>query len=136
MRRADGIAQLAAVARGETTETGEVLQAAPDDLIRELARNAWLTGAASWSYQAGTQWILGIRPEFCGLRIDPCIPAEWAGFKVVRRFRGKMINITVQNPDHVCKGVKQMVVSGEEVEGTLIDSMLPGDEYDITVRLG
>ncbi len=55
-----------------------------------LAHNAWLTGTASWMYQAGLKYILGIHPEYDGLRVDPCIPAEWDGFRVRRRFRGAM----------------------------------------------
>ena len=46
-----------------------------------LGRNSWLSGTASWSYQAATQWILGMRPDYAGLRIDPCIPADWDGFQ-------------------------------------------------------
>ena len=52
------------------------------------ARNSWLTGTASWAYQAGTQYILGIRPTYEGLSVDPCIPAAWQGFRVRRVFRG------------------------------------------------
>ncbi len=85
-----------------------------------LGRNSWLTGAASWCYQAGTQWILGIRPEYAGLRIDPCIPSAWEGFSATRRFRGRTFHITVHNPQHVCKGVAEMVVDGEPMPGNLI----------------
>ncbi len=72
-----------------------------------LARNSWLSGTAAWCYQAATQWILGIRPEYDGLRVDPCIPSAWNGFSVTRKFRGRLFHIIVHNPQGVCKGVHQ-----------------------------
>ena len=62
------------------------------------AKNSWLTGSAAWNYVAITQWILGIRPEHGGLRIDPCLPAAWAGFEATRRFRGSTYRIAIANP--------------------------------------
>ena len=76
------------------------------------AKNSWLTGTAAWNYVAITQWILGIRPDFDGLRIDPCIPPEWDGYTVVRRFRGSKLHITVNNPQHVSRGVVRFEVDG------------------------
>ena len=101
-----------------------------------LARNSWLTGTASWCYQAATQWILGIRPEYGGLRIDPCIPANWNGFSAIRRFRGRKLCITIQNPQHVCKGVLEMKVDGDLIPGNLIPVELLEDEHEVEVTLG
>lgn len=101
-----------------------------------LARNSWLSGTASWSYLAATQWILGIRPEFTGLRIDPCIPSAWKGFSVDRRFRGQMMHIEVHNPMKTCKGVLKMSIDGEAAEEDIIPNDLPGDEHRIEVWLG
>ena len=101
-----------------------------------LARNSWLSGTASWCYQAATQWILGIRPEYAGLHIDPCIPSAWSGFSVWRRFRGRKLHITVHNPQSVCKGVVKMSVDGEVVPGNLIPPDLPGEEHKIEIWLG
>ena len=84
-------------------------------------RTSWLTGAAAWAYYAATQYVLGIRPELDGLRIDPCIPREWDGFTVTRRFRGKAVEIHVENPDHVCRGVRTIALNGER----LTDHLLP-----------
>lgn len=81
------------------------------------AKNSWLTGAAAWNYVAATQWMLGIRPDWDGLTIDPCIPAEWAGFTVVRKFRGATYNITVKNPRHVNRGVKSLLIDGKILAG-------------------
>jgi cellobiose phosphorylase len=101
-----------------------------------LGRNSWLSGTASWCYQAATQWILGIRPEYSGLRIDPCIPSTWNGFAAVRRFRGNLMQITVHNPQHVCKGVAKMNVDGYTILGNLIPVNLPGLEHTVEVWLG
>lgn len=101
-----------------------------------LARNAWLTGTASWAYQAGLKYILGIRPEIDGLRIDPCIPPDWAGFTVDRRFRGAQYRITVSNPQGVSKGVEAIRVDGELIEGTLLPLFDDGDQYSVEVVMG
>src|SRR5262249_10749712 len=94
-----------------------------------LARNSWLSGTASWSYQAATQWILGIRPEYNGLRIDPCIPSAWKGFSATRRFRGSLMHITVHNPQSVCTGVVKMTVDGNAITGNIIPLNLAGNEH-------
>jgi cellobiose phosphorylase len=101
-----------------------------------LGRNSWLSGTASWCYQATTQWILGIRPEYNGLRVDPCIPSAWSGFSVRRRFRGRMMRIVVHNPEHVCKGVVKMTVDGKFVPGNIIPADLPGEEHHVEIWLG
>jgi cellobiose phosphorylase len=101
-----------------------------------LARNSWLTGTASWCYQAATQWILGIRPDYAGLRIDPCIPSAWGGFSAKRAFRGRTFWIRVHNPQHVCRGVFKMTVDGEVAPSNLIAPDLPGIEHSIEAWLG
>ncbi len=85
-----------------------------------LGRNSWLSGSAAWNYVAGTQYILGIRQDYDGLRVDPCIPATWDGFRVQRRFRGAYYDICVHNPVHVYKGVARMSVDGREITGNII----------------
>ena len=101
-----------------------------------LARNSWLTGTASWCYQAATQWILGIRPEYEGLRIEPCIPSGWSGFSAVRRYRGQEFRITVHNPLQVCSGVAEMRIDGAAAPGNLIPADIPGTEHSVEVWLG
>jgi cellobiose phosphorylase len=83
-------------------------------------RTSWLTGAAAWAYFSATQYILGIRPELDGLRIDPCIPHEWKGFKATRCFRGHTIQIEVTNPQGVRHGVKSVTLNGQTLPGNLI----------------
>lgn len=101
-----------------------------------LARNSWLSGTASWCYQAATQWILGIRPEYAGLRIDPCIPSTWQGFSASRNFRGKKFLIIVRNPDGASKGVARMIIDGKPIAGNLIPADLPAGVHQIEVRMG
>jgi cellobiose phosphorylase len=100
------------------------------------AKNSWLTGAAAWNYVAVTQWILGIRPIYAGLRIAPVIPPAWDGFSVTRRYRGSSLRITVHNPGHVCQGVLRMSVDGKSMEGDVIPQDLPSGTHDVEVWLG
>jgi cellobiose phosphorylase len=87
-------------------------------------------------YQTGTQWILGIRAEYDGLRVDPCIPSKWNGFKATRRYRGVIYRITVRNPKHVCKGVEKVTVSGGQAEENLIRANEGSSEVHVEVTLG
>lgn len=84
------------------------------------AKNSWLTGTAAWNYFAITQHILGIKPDYDGILIDPCIPESWKGFNVTRKFRGSTYEIEVLNPSGVSKGVKSLIVDGNEIDGNLI----------------
>lgn len=101
-----------------------------------LARNSWLTGTASWTYQAGLKYILGVRPEYDGLRIDPCIPANWEAFNVKRRFRGADYQINVTNPKRVCRGVVSILLDGEALQGTLIPAFGDGALHSVDVIMG
>jgi cellobiose phosphorylase len=84
------------------------------------AKNSWLTGTAAWNYYAITQFILGIKPSYKGLEVNPCIPADWKGFTVNRKFRGAEYIITVKNESGVMKGVKQITLDGKTIEGNVI----------------
>ncbi len=84
------------------------------------AKNSWLTGTAAWTFVSVSQGLLGIKPDYDGLRIDPCIPKSWKGFTVSREFRGVRHEISVRNPKGVCKGVASMTVDGKPVKGNLI----------------
>jgi cellobiose phosphorylase len=96
-----------------------------------MGRNAWLTGTASWTYVAGTQWILGIRPSYDGLRVAPVIPIGWPGFKARRVFRGVTFDITVKRAG---KGNSvSMVVDGESVDGDV--APLPSGKSAVAVEV-
>jgi cellobiose phosphorylase len=100
------------------------------------AKNSWLTGTASWNFYAITQYILGIRPDFDGLLIDPCIPAKWKGFTVTRKFRGAIYQIEVENPDGKSKGVKKVTVDGSAYKSNLIPVFGDGKEHKVKVIMG
>lgn len=99
------------------------------------ARHPWLTGSGGWAYVAATQWILGIRVGFEGLTIDPCIPDLWEGFGVVRTWRGASYRITVDNPNHVQKGVKEIKLNGTCVKGA-VPRQATDSVNDVVVTMG
>ena len=78
------------------------------------ARHPFMTGSSGWAYYAATRYMLGVRPEFDRLTVDPCIPAEWDAFSVTRQWRGAEYRIRVLNPGHVEKGVRSVKVDGKE----------------------
>lgn len=100
------------------------------------AKNSWLTGTASWNFYAITQYILGIQPDYEGLKIDPCIPKNWKGFKISRKFRGTHYKIEVQNPQGRSKGVKELIVDGKSQSSNLIPLFSDGLEHQIIVIMG
>jgi len=97
-------------------------------------KNSWLTGTASWNFFTATQYILGIQPDYDGLRIDPCIPKEWKEYSVTRKFRGATYFIHISNPNEKCKGVKSIKINGDRINGNMIPVQKPG-EYKIEIVL-
>jgi cellobiose phosphorylase len=100
------------------------------------AKNSWLTGTAAWNYVAITQWILGIRPTYDGLAIDPCIPNGWEGFRVTRNFRGATYQIEVKNPNRVCRGVKSVRVDGRQIASAVLPVLGDGQTHVVEVVMG
>ncbi len=100
------------------------------------AKNSWLTGTAAWNFVAVSQYILGIAPDWNGLKVDPSIPSAWDGFTATRKFRGATYNITVKNPDHVNKGVKSLTVDGKAVDGKVVPVFSDGAEHTVEVVMG
>jgi cellobiose phosphorylase len=84
------------------------------------AKNSWLTGTAAWSFVAVTQWILGLRPDHDGLRVDPCLAASWEGFTATRRFRGATYDVRVRKDLGVRGRVRRLVVDGQSLAGNLV----------------
>lgn len=99
-------------------------------------KNSWLTGTAAWTFVSISQAILGVQPTLEGLAIDPCIPAEWAGYTVKRRYRGAVYRITVENPHHVEKGIVSLTVNGTPVTGNVLPPAAPGTEVQVRVVMG
>lgn len=98
------------------------------------ARHPFMTGSGGWAYFSTTRYMLGIRPDFEHLTIDPCIPADWKEFSAVRRWRGAEYKIHVENPDGVMKGVQELYLDGEKVER--IPVMAQGSRHDVRVVMG
>jgi cellobiose phosphorylase len=98
------------------------------------AKNSWLTGTAAWNFVAITQWILGIRPELTGLRVQPVLPASWPGYTATRKFRGATYEITVRREDGQT-GDGYLLVDGQRIRGTLVPLAAPGDTVAVEVIL-
>ena len=98
------------------------------------ARHPFMTGSGGWAYFSATRYMLGIRPDFEHLTIDPCIPADWKEFSAVRRWRGAEYGIHVENPDGVMKGVRELYLDGEKVDR--IPVMAQGSRHDVRVVMG
>jgi len=100
------------------------------------AKNSWLTGTASWNFYTISQYILGIRPDYNGLIIDPCIPNSWKGFNITRKFRGATYQISVVNPKNVSKGIQQILLDGQKLDGNTIPVMNDGKIHVVEVTMG
>ena len=101
------------------------------------AKNSWLTGTAAWTFLDVSQYILGIRPDYDGLVIDPCIPSHMDGFTAKREFRGVTYHITVKNPSHVEKGVAKTIVDGKEITGNMIPAAdVTGPDVNVEIIMG
>ncbi|MBN1407816.1 MAG: hypothetical protein JW956_08505 [Calditrichaceae bacterium] len=100
------------------------------------AKNSWLTGTAAWNFYAISQYILGIRTAYDGLQVNPCIPKEWDGFTVTRKFRNAEYEIVVKNPDHVFKGVKKLIVDGAEQKSNIIPVFEDNKKHSVEVIMG
>ncbi len=100
------------------------------------AKNSWLTGTASWSMKVATEWILGIRPDFHGLIVDPCIPKKWDKFRFTRHFRNAVYDIQVQNPNHVSKGIKEIRVDKIIPESNLVPVFKDGKKHIVEAKMG
>ena len=100
------------------------------------AKNSWLTGTAAWNWYAITQFILGIKPDYDGLVIDPCVPKDWKHYEIKRKFRDAEYVIKISNPDGVCRGVKSVLVNGKPVDGNLVPHQPAGSVNTVEVTLG
>ncbi len=85
-----------------------------------LANVSWLSGTASWMYVVATQYILGIRPAWEGLEIDPCLPSGWTELEIVRVFRGCRVRLRIEKEKGICKGVNNLIIDGQIIDGNRI----------------
>jgi cellobiose phosphorylase len=100
------------------------------------SKNSWLSGTASWTFYTITQYILGIQPQYNGLKVDPCIPKSWDGFEINRKFRDASYKIRISNPQHVSKGIKKLIMNGKELPGNVIPIANAGSENIIEAIMG
>ena len=95
----------------------------------------WLTGTASTVMVGTTEGILGLNPEAEGIVIDPSIPSEWKSYTMKKNFRGKKLNVTVNNPNGSEHGVKSVTVNGEKIDGLLIKESILNAENEIVIEM-
>jgi len=96
----------------------------------------WITGTAGWNFMAATNWVLGARPDFHGLRIDPCIPAKWKKCSIRRPFRGAVYDIEIENPKGVQTGVKELYLDGELIQDKILPAPSDNKAHKVRVVMG
>jgi cellobiose phosphorylase len=96
----------------------------------------WYTGSAAWLHRIVTQWVLGVRPEWDGLRVDPCLPPGWPGARMTRPWRGAIYRISIERADDLPDGVRtEVTLDGVRLDGTLLPfPSEPGEQHDVQVR--
>ncbi len=107
----------------------------PDSVSFGEGWNSWLTGSAAWSLRAVVDYILGIRPTYNGLLIDPCIPSSWSGFKIRRYFRGSVYEIDVKKTNKYAKRVKAVKVDGTEIQSNIVPVFSDGKVHYVEVLM-
>ncbi len=95
------------------------------------ASHSWLTGSGVWMFRTALDYILGVRPTYEGLVIDPCIPSQWKTYTVRRKFRGAIYNITVNNPHNIQKGFVSLEVDGVKIDGNICPETENMDEVNV-----
>ncbi len=100
------------------------------------AKNSWLTGTAAWTFVNVSQYLLGIQPDYDGLRIDPCLPDELKEITLERTYRDANYHINIVKPNGVEKGVQKMLVNGKEVAGNLVRPLEGCGEYTVEITMG
>ena len=105
-----------------------------DHTAHGRARHPFMTGSGGWAYFSATRYMLGVRPQFDTLCIDPCVPADWKEFSVTRKWRDAEFSIKVENPNGVMKGVKTLVLDGVEVDAIKVQEA--GSKHDVVVVMG
>jgi cellobiose phosphorylase len=96
----------------------------------------WITGTAGWNFMCATEWLLGARREYNGLRVDPSIPRQWKSCFIRRPFRGSVYEITIENPQGKEHGVKKVVLDGRELDTNLLPVFEDGKTHQVKVILG
>ena len=96
-------------------------------------KNSWLTGTAAWMWYTISEYILGIKPSYDGLLIDPCLPSTARSYEVTRKFRGGEFHITVNNPEGNQKGIKSIMIDGKIINGNIVPAEL--GKHEVVVEM-
>lgn len=99
------------------------------------AKNSWLTGTAAWSFYAASQYIVGVKADYHGLRIAPCIRPEWPTIKLHRQFREAEYDIEIRNPHGLSQGRIELNIDGKFVEGDLVSYEKYGDKHQVIATM-
>ncbi|MDD5423841.1 MAG: glycosyl transferase, partial [Candidatus Omnitrophica bacterium] len=99
-------------------------------------KNSWLTGTSAWNFVAVSKHIIGIRPDYDGLVVDPCIPEKWQGFRAARKFRNAVYEISVRNPKRISKGISSVKVDGRMIEGNKLPIFNDGKKHSVEMVMG
>lgn len=98
--------------------------------------HSWFTGGAAWQWHVFWGHILGIRPVYQGLMLDPCLPSDWEAITARRRFRDAIYEIEIDKPKGICTGVKRVLVDGEPIEGNIVQPHNDGSVHNVRVEMG
>ena len=107
----------------------------PENPTFGRALYSWFTASPAWLLRTATENIIGVKPDFDGLRIDPCVPSGWREFRMTRLFRGARYDVSFRNPEGVEKGVRHISVDGTKLDGTLVPPFGSG-EHRVEVVMG
>ena len=94
----------------------------------------WYTGSAAWLHRVVSEWVLGVRPEWDGLRIDPCLPEGWSGARMSRNWRGATWEIVINTESHLSQ--TRVEIDGCLLDGNLIKPEQPGKRHVVRVTVG
>jgi len=96
---------------------------------------SWITGTAAWLFKTLTSQFLGVRADYNGLRIDPCLPSHWKPASLIRSFRGARYRIKIENPHGRQTGIKSITLDGNPVEGNLLPVLSDGATHEVRVLM-
>ncbi len=97
---------------------------------------SWITGTAGWTFMAATEYLVGVKKDYEGLRIDPCLPSHWKKVRIKRSFRNAVYDIEIDNRSGIEKGIRQIYLDGKKLEGNLIKPKPKGKTYQVKVIMG
>lgn len=126
--------QIAEIQKSEPYVYAQTI-AGVDHLSFGEAKQSWLTGTAAWMMKAATNWIIGVRPQYHGLLIDPCVPKTWKNFRMTRQFRNAVYDITFSNPNGISKGIGSIHVDDKLFESNLLPVFSDGKTHKISVTM-